>query len=95
MEMMVDTAAALTRCQDELVHAQQAIRAGQLDAEALSATVRQVAEVTDAMAGLVGHLATRAETDDIAADLRAAANQLTTAKILIEPAIADLAEAAA
>lgn len=95
LEMTVDTAAALTRCRDELVRAQQAIRAEGLDQATLSAAVQQVAQLTETMAGLVELLVSRAQTDDIAADLRAAANQLTTAKILIEPAIADLADTAA
>lgn len=94
--------AALARCRDELVSARKAVAAGALDPDALCGAVTQLAAVTAGLAELAGALGTRVESDlsttepgtvnEITTDLRTMATQLTSAKLLIEPAVADLSE---
>jgi hypothetical protein len=92
---------ALSRCRAELATVHEAIRTASLDAAGLRAAVQELATMTQTMAELAGQLAIRTETDlpspsaitgDIAADLRTMAKHLTTAKVLLEPAIADLVQ---
>jgi hypothetical protein len=95
---------ALSRCRAELATAHEAIRTASLDAAGLRTAVQELATMTQTMAELAGQLAVRTETDlpspsattgDIAADLRTMARHLTAAKVLLEPAIADLVELSA
>jgi hypothetical protein len=105
LETIVDTpgaAAALARCRDEVVIARKAVAAGALDPDSLCGAVTQLAAVTAGLAELAGELGTRVGSDlsaaapgtinEITTDLRTMATQLTSAKLLIEPAVADLAE---
>ena len=100
-----EPATILSRCRAELATMRETIGAGSLDTEDLRTAVRQLASLTGSMAELAGQLAVRTETDlpsltgspslratvrDIAADLRTTAQHLTTATVLLEPAVADL-----
>jgi hypothetical protein len=102
-------ATMLSRCRAELAGAHQALRSGSLNAEDLHAAIQELAYLTETLAELAAQLAVHTETDlptmngsaappatvcDIAADLRTTANHLTTATVLLEPAIADLANRA-
>jgi hypothetical protein len=94
--------AVLSRCRAELAAVHETIRTAPLDADGLRAAVQELAGLTQTMAELAGQLAAHTETGlpslpaaatrDIAADLRTTAKQLTTATVLLEPAIADLAD---
>ncbi|GAB1510842.1 hypothetical protein [Actinophytocola sp. KF-1] len=94
---MRDPGAALALCRRRLADVHESIRTGHLDAPALHGAVTEFAQLVETMAGLADRLAAHAETDlrharEVVADLRTTARHLSTGKLLLEPAIDDLAE---
>ena len=96
---MRDPGATIALCRHELAKVHESIRTGPLDATALHGAVGEFARLVETMAGLADRLAVHAETDlhdgvarEVVADLRTTARHLSTGKLLLEPAIDDLAE---
>ena len=96
---MRDPGAALALCRHELANVHESIRTGPLGTPALHGAVHEFARLIETMAELAEGLAVNAETDlrhglarEVVADLRTTARHLSTGKLLLEPAIDDLAE---
>lgn len=96
---MRDPGAALATCRHELANVHESIRTTPLDASGLHGAVGEFAQLIETMAELADRLATRAETElghglarEVVADLRTTARHLSTGKLLLEPAVDDLAE---
>jgi hypothetical protein len=97
---MRDPGAALAFCRRELATVRESIRTGRLDATEIHRAVAEFAQLFESMSDLADRLADHAETDlrharEVVADLRTTARHLSTGKLLLEPAVDDLAGFAA